>query len=149
MVERNFQSAGARLLTIEGEVGKPPDLKPVATQWKGARSLNTTLRVLDCFVRLQQIRELGRVKDLSKTSGRDTRMFKVTLELFKSLVDMNLMWMLASTVRFLEKEVLDLQDFVKDSGEIILKIVIGKIYITAIRAVRWWGGSRRGDSSSI
>ena len=51
-MEKNFQSAGARLLTIKGEVGKPPDLKPFATLWKGTESLDATLGVLDSFVRV-------------------------------------------------------------------------------------------------
>ena len=43
MVEKNFYSAGARIFTIEGEVGDPPDLKPFVTLWKGTESLDTTL----------------------------------------------------------------------------------------------------------
>ena len=68
MAEKNFQSTGARLLTIEGEVGKPPDLKPIATLWKGTEFLDTTLGILNSYVRVQLIEEIECVpKKLAKS----------------------------------------------------------------------------------
>ena len=110
MVEKNAQSAGARCLTIEGEVGKPPDLKPFATLWKGTESLDTTLGILDSYFGVQLIEELGCVKDLEKASARDAMMSKAALESIKSSVDMNSMQTLATTVSSLETKVLDLRE---------------------------------------
>ena len=78
-------------MTIEGGVGKPPDLKPFATLWKGTESFDTTLGILNSYIRVHLIEELGRVKGLSKSSAMDARMSKAALESFKSSVDTNLM----------------------------------------------------------
>ena len=84
MVEIDFWSAGARRLSNEGEVGKPPDLKPFATLWKGTESLDTTIGILYSFIRVQLIEELEGVKDLAKASARDAGMSTAALESLKS-----------------------------------------------------------------
>ena len=70
--------------------------------------MDTTLGVLDSFVRVQLIKELRHVKDPEKASARDIGMSKTALELLKSSVNMNSMQTLATTVNSLETEVLDL-----------------------------------------
>ena len=106
--------------------------------------MDATLGVLYSFVivRVQLIEELERVKDLARSSARDTRMPKATLKPLKSSVDINSIRMLTTTVSLLETEVLDLQDLVKGSGEIMLKIVTGKISITGHPSGHTGGDSR-------
>ena len=58
MVKENFQSAGDRFLSTEGEVSKPPYLKSFANLWKGTESLDTTLGIIDSYTRVQLIKEL-------------------------------------------------------------------------------------------
>ena len=64
-VEKNFRYAGARLLTIEGEVGHPLEVKPFSTLWKGVESLDANLGVLNAYVQVQLTEKLQRVADLA------------------------------------------------------------------------------------
>ena len=75
-------------------------------------------------------------------------MSKVALELLKLSVDINSMRTLATTVSLFETEVLDLQDLVRESREIMLKIVTGKISIAG-HPIGQAGGQQGGDSSSV
>ena len=75
-------------------------------------------------------------------------MSKVALELLKLSVDINSMRTLATTVSLLETEVLDLQDLVRESREIMLKIVTGKISIAGHLSGQA-GGKAGGDTNIV
>ena len=69
------------------------------------------------------------MKRLAKASARDAKNSIDALKSLKSSIDMNLIQKLTTTVSSSETEVVDLRDLMREAGEIILKVVTGKISI--------------------
>ena len=61
MAEDSFQTAGVCVLNVEGDVRKPPAIRPSSTLWEGIQALDVSVSAMDTYLQGDLAQDLGKI----------------------------------------------------------------------------------------
>ena len=80
-VKDNFQTAGVRLLNMEGDIGKPPAIRPTSTLWEGVQSLDGNVSAISTYIKGDLANDLVLVTKMAEVSSAVARKTKLGVEI--------------------------------------------------------------------
>ena len=129
MAEESFQTAGVRLLNVEGEVGKSPTVRPSSTLWEGIQTLDTSVSTMATYLRGDLATELGNITTLAQSASSMASSAVKGVTTLNTRVGQNSTATLNQHITTLEGRIDHLHDLITESSSLMLDIINGKIPI--------------------